>query len=104
MTAPPTQMGERELPARARPVPFCRHGFLPPPLTKARVLVDAVPTRRLAWCERTASYRRCWRTGPATTAAGTSISPTRAPAAETTGSLMLSSAIALPPPAGLLAH
>ena len=34
-TAPPTQIGERMLPARARPVPFCRHGFLPPPRTNA---------------------------------------------------------------------
>ena len=29
--APPAQIGERLLPARARPVPFCFHGFLPPP-------------------------------------------------------------------------
>ena len=31
------------LPCRALPVPFCRHGFLPPPLFSARVLTHAVP-------------------------------------------------------------
>ena len=32
MTAPPRQIGDRLLPARARPVPFCFQGFAPPPL------------------------------------------------------------------------
>ena len=27
------------VPARARPVPFCRHGFLPPPATSERVFL-----------------------------------------------------------------
>ena len=35
-------------PARARPVPFCFHGFLPPPETWARVLVWADRERWLA--------------------------------------------------------
>ena len=30
-------------PCLALPVPFCLKGFLPPPLTSALVLVDAVP-------------------------------------------------------------
>src|SRR4051812_26017072 len=42
---PPVQIGEREEPARARPVPFWRHGLAPPPRTSPRVLVDAVPWR-----------------------------------------------------------
>ena len=46
---------ERVEPERARPVPFCRHGFLPPPAINPRVLVEAVPERRLANCIRTAS-------------------------------------------------
>jgi hypothetical protein len=45
---PPTQIGDRILPARARPVPFCRQGFLPPPLTKPFDFVAALPVRRLA--------------------------------------------------------
>ena len=40
---PPVQIGERLVPARARPVPFWRHGFAPPPETMPRVLVACVP-------------------------------------------------------------
>src|SRR5215204_6077876 len=42
--------GDRVEPWRALPVPFCLNGFLPPPLTSARVLVDCVPARRWASC------------------------------------------------------
>src|SRR5205809_766170 len=70
MVPPPAHSGERMLPARARPVPFCRQGFLPPPLTSPFVLVATVPARRAASWLRTASCRRCSRTGPATTALG----------------------------------
>src|SRR5215208_7202247 len=45
---PPVQIGEREEPARARPVPFWRHGLAPPPRTIPRVLVACVPRRRAA--------------------------------------------------------
>src|SRR4051794_28849098 len=41
-------MGERLEPARARPVPFWRHGLAPPPRTMPRVLVACVPRRRAA--------------------------------------------------------
>jgi hypothetical protein len=71
MTAPPRQIGDRVLPARARPVPFCFQGFFPPPLTKWRVFAAAVPARREASWLFTMSCRRCSRTGPAMTAAGT---------------------------------
>src|SRR5450759_544398 len=37
---PPVQIGEREEPARARPVPFCFQGLAPPPLTWPRVFVS----------------------------------------------------------------
>src|SRR5690606_11201238 len=47
-TPPPRQRGDRILPCLARPKPFCRQGFRPPPRTSPRVLVDAVPARRLA--------------------------------------------------------
>ena len=42
---PPTQIGLRLEPARAWPVPFCAHGFLPPPRTSARVFCALVPAR-----------------------------------------------------------
>src|SRR6202043_980747 len=41
--------------ARARPVPFCRHGLAPPPLTSPRVRVEAVPRRRAFSSARTDS-------------------------------------------------
>ena len=44
-TPPPTHCGERIEPWRARPVPFWRHGFLPPPATSPRVFVECVPAR-----------------------------------------------------------
>ena len=47
---PPRQCGARVEPWRARPVPFWRYGLLLPPLTSARVLVEALPCRRLTSC------------------------------------------------------
>jgi hypothetical protein len=44
-TPPPAHNGERNEPARARPVPFCFHGFLLEPWTSPDVLVQAVPLR-----------------------------------------------------------
>src|SRR3954468_25113266 len=43
---PPANWGERIEPWRARPVPFWRHGFAPPPRTLPPVFVAAVPRRR----------------------------------------------------------
>src|ERR687889_1365717 len=48
-------MGERDEPARARPVPFWRHGLAPPPRTSPRVLVDELPWRRALSSARTDS-------------------------------------------------
>ena len=44
-TPPPGFSGELLDPCLALPVPFCAKGFLPPPLTSARVLVFAVPCK-----------------------------------------------------------
>ena len=44
-TPPPTNSGDWNEPARARPVPFCFHGFLFVPATSPAVLVQAVPLR-----------------------------------------------------------
>src|SRR5919204_1605993 len=52
---PPVQIGDRDEPARARPVPFWRHGLAPPPETRPRVLVAAVPWRRALSSARTDS-------------------------------------------------
>jgi len=52
---PPLQRGERIVPTRARPVPFWRQGFLPPPLISLRSLVSWVPCRFAAICIRTTS-------------------------------------------------
>src|SRR3989338_9458652 len=41
VTPPPTQIGERLEPCLARPVPFCRQGFFPPPRTSPRSLLCA---------------------------------------------------------------
>jgi hypothetical protein len=43
MIPPPRQIGLRMLDARARPVPFCLHGFFPPPRTSDRNFAFAVP-------------------------------------------------------------
>src|SRR5438874_1744184 len=56
-TTPPWRYcGARVLPCRARPVPFCLYGFLPPPDTSPRVFTLCVPCRAAAswatttWC------------------------------------------------------
>ncbi len=52
VTPPPFHKGERIEPCLARPVPFCRQGFLPPPLTSLLSLVSAKTRLALA----------CWAT------------------------------------------
>src|SRR3954451_3750591 len=52
---PRARCGARIEPWRARPVPFWRHGFAPPPRTVPRVFVDAVPWRRALSSARTDS-------------------------------------------------
>ena len=50
---PPLQRGDLMDPALARPVPFCCHGFLPPPRTSDRVFTLTVPWRQFALCHTT---------------------------------------------------
>src|SRR3954467_3209816 len=57
---PPAKCGARIEPWRARPVPFWRHGFAPPPRTLPRVFVEDVPRRRALSSARTDS----WTSGP----------------------------------------
>src|SRR5256886_1312084 len=46
---PPRHSGLEVMPARARPVPFCRHGFLVEWLTAPRSFCARVPRRAFAW-------------------------------------------------------
>jgi hypothetical protein len=61
---PPTQIGLRIEPARAWPVPFWRHGLMPPPRTSAFVFCALVPARPPAmyatttWCTSDSLYSR----------------------------------------------
>ena len=68
--------GLRISPTRARPVPFCRHGFLPLPLTWARVLVAWVPRRSAALARTTEAWIRSVLTRPPNTASLSSTEPT----------------------------
>src|SRR4051794_28657151 len=68
MVPPPIQSGERDEPARARPVPFWRHGLAPPPRTLPRVLVAWVPWRCAASSARTDSCTSgSWNSAPKAT-------------------------------------
>src|SRR5579872_1336417 len=58
-TPPPTHNGDWCEPARARPVPFWRHGFLLEPETSPTFLVQAVPLRCAARYAVTASCTAC---------------------------------------------
>ena len=46
---PPRQSGLEVMPARARPVPFCRQGFLVEWWTSLRSFCARLPLRALAW-------------------------------------------------------
>ena len=59
VTPPPVQWGARIEPWRARPVPFWRHGFAPPPRTSPRVFVEAELARRAASSATTVSWMMC---------------------------------------------
>src|SRR3954452_19027683 len=62
---PPGHSGDRLEAARARPVPFWRHGLAPPPRTMPRVLVACVPWRRAASSARTDSWTSgSWNSAP----------------------------------------
>src|SRR3990172_566435 len=56
---PPRSKGVRMLPIRARPVPFWRYGFFPPPRTSFRVLVEAFPERFAFRWATTTRWSRC---------------------------------------------
>src|SRR5262245_43592746 len=81
---PPFHWVARIEPWRARPVPFWRHGFLPPPDTSLRPRVSWVPTRRSASSRVTAWCRRGTRTATPNTADFSSRVPASLPCASST--------------------
>jgi len=62
-------------PWRARPVPFCLNGFLPPPDTSPRLFTFAVPWRWLPRWRFTDSHIRCSCTGCANSSSGSAAVP-----------------------------
>ena len=81
-TPPPTQIGERDEPARARPVPFWRNGLVPPPRTSARVLVDWVPERAAASWAVTTWWSTAWLGSMPNSDGSRSTGPSSAPSIE----------------------
>src|SRR5262245_30533783 len=88
-TPPPDHCGERIEPCRARPVPFWRHGLMPPPDTVWRFLVLWVPARRFASCRRTSACSRSVFTRVSKTAAGSSTEPALRLSTVTTSSVAM---------------
>src|SRR6266478_1153998 len=84
---PPFHWVARIEPWRARPVPFCFHGFRPPPETSLRPLVSWVPARRAANSFTTLWWRRGTRTGPPKTSADSSSCSCALPFASSTGTV-----------------
>src|SRR5438128_2272996 len=88
---PPFHCVARIEPWRARPVPFCFHGFLPPPETSLRPFVSCVPARRSASSRTTAWCSRGTRISTPKTSALSSTAPLSLPFASTTFTLGITS-------------
>src|SRR5688572_25943065 len=86
-TPPPVHCGALVEPARARPVPFWRHGLERPPDTSPRLLAAWVPARAAADSARTASWTRCGFTSAANTASTSVTSLAFLPDRSSTGAL-----------------
>src|SRR5262249_46922904 len=84
---PPFHCVARIEPWRARPVPFCFQGFLPPPETSLRPLVSCVPARRAASSFTTVWCRSGTRTAPPKTSADSSSCSCALPFASSTGTV-----------------
>src|SRR5882762_1621118 len=67
---PPRHSGLEVMPARARPVPFCRHGFLVEGLTAPRSFCARVPRRAFAWNATTIWCTSAWLKSRANSASG----------------------------------
>src|SRR5438876_374865 len=76
---------------RARPVPFCFHGFRPPPETSLRPFVSCVPARRSASSRTTAWCSSGTRISTPKTSSLSSTAPWSLPFASTTFTLGITS-------------
>src|SRR6185503_11281008 len=79
--------GARIVPARARPVPFWRHGLPRPPATSPRLFADCVPARRAFISARTASWTRCGFTSDPKTPSSSAFSREDWPVTPSSGAL-----------------
>src|SRR5262245_50854838 len=95
-TPPPVNCGARVVPARARPVPFWRHGFERPPATSPRDLAPRVPARSAFSSARTASCTRCCLISAPKTDSSSSTSFAALPEASSTGALLAAMRHVLP--------
>src|SRR5829696_40765 len=93
---PPVQCGARIDPARARPVPFWRHGLERPPATKPRLLPPRVPARAAFSSARTVSCTRCALGSVPNTASSSVRLFADLPALSRTGALGAATAFVLP--------
>src|SRR5262249_14316744 len=93
---PPVNCGARIVPARARPVPFWRHGFDRPPETSPRDFAPRVPARSAFSSARTASWTRCGLTSAPKTASSRTKSLAFLPVESSRGALMLAMRLLLP--------
>src|SRR5438034_3093273 len=84
---PPVNCGARTVPARARPVPFWRHGFARPPATSPRLFAARVPARRALSSARTVSWTRCGLSSAPKIASSSVTCFDALPAASRTGAL-----------------
>ena len=84
---PPANCGARIEPWRARPVPFWRYGFLPPPRTSPRVFVECVPWRAAASCAVTTWCISGMLAVASKTCAGSSTEPSTFPSGVFTSTL-----------------
>src|ERR1041385_8969572 len=95
-TPPPVNCGARIVPARARPVPFWRHGFERPPATRPRDFEPRVPARSAFSSARTVSCTRCAFTSTPKMDSSSVTSFALVPAASSSGALGAAMAPVLP--------
>src|SRR5262245_41688695 len=81
------------VPARARPVPFWRHGLPRPPATMPRLLPALVPARRELSSARTASWTRCGLISAAKIDSSSAWSRADSPSTFRTGAVVLATAL-----------
>src|SRR5262249_17925934 len=95
-TPPPVNWGARVVPARARPVPFWRHGFARPPETRPRDLAARGPACSGFNSARPGSWTRCGFPSAAKTDSSSSTLRVDLPVVSRSGALVATVASVLP--------